>query len=82
MIGLASQVQEGHAVHPPQIDQAVVAKLGKALLDLRDLLVQQPVIVIVIETSRLADGYPTVRGAQACTKSPSLSFPPAVRLDP
>lgn len=37
VVGLASQVQERHAVHPPRVDQAVPAKLGKALLDLRDL---------------------------------------------
>jgi DDE_Tnp_1-associated len=58
VVGLAGQVQEGRAVHPPQIEQAVVAKLGEEFLDFRDLLAQAR--VIVIETSRLADGCPAV----------------------
>ena len=54
MVGLAGQVQEGRAVHPPQIEQAVVAKLGEAFLDFRDLLAQARVIVIKTIRLRMA----------------------------
>ena len=54
VVGLAGQVQEGRAVHPPQIEQAVVAKLGEAFLDFRDLLAQARVIVIKTIRLRMA----------------------------